>query len=341
MFRELQILPRQASTFAGEVDALYFTLVAISLFFGVLIAVAVVYFSVRYRRRSEDEMPAAIHGSLPLEIAWTAIPLLIVLGIFVWSAKIFVKFYRVPAGSMEVYVVGKRWMWKAQHVTGQREINELHVPVGTPVKVTLTSEDVIHSFYVPAFRVKKDALPGRYTTLWFKATEPGEYRLYCAEYCGTKHSEMKGRIVVMEPAAFQTWLQGGATGSMADEGKKLFESLACQTCHQPGSQGRGPQLEGVFGQPVRLAGGQTVTADAEYIRESIVHPTARIVEGYQPIMPTYQGLISEEGISQLVAYIQTLKGPGGTQAPQPAGPAAGASPAPAAATPPAQDGSSR
>jgi cytochrome c oxidase subunit 2 len=328
MFRDFPLFPQQGSTMAGEVDALYFFLLGMSLFFSVLIAAAVVYFSIRYRRRSEEEMPQAIHGSLPLEITWTAIPLVIVIFIFAWSAKIFVGFYRVPAGSMEVYVVGKRWMWKAQHMTGQREINELHVPVGTPVKVLLTSEDVIHSFYVPAFRVKKDALPGRYTTLWFEATEPGEYRLYCAEYCGTKHSEMKGRIVVMEPDAFQTWLSGGSTGSMAEEGKKLFETLACQTCHQPTAQGRGPRLEGIFGQPVRLAGGGTVTADAEYIRESIVHPTAKIVEGYQPIMPTYQGLVSEEGISQLVAYIQTLKGPGGAEAPQPAGSGAAAPAAP-------------
>ncbi len=341
MFRDFPLFPRQASTMAGEVDALFFVLVAISLFFGVLVAALVVFFSVKYRRRSEDEMPRAIHGSLPLEIAWTVIPLFIVLGIFIWSARIYIDFYRVPTNAIDVYVVGKRWMWKAQHITGQREINELHVPVGTPVKVTVTSEDVIHSFYIPDFRVKKDAVPGRYATLWFEATKPGRYRLFCAEYCGTKHSEMKGWITVMEPAAFQTWLQGGATGSMADEGKKLFESMACATCHQPNSQGRGPVLEGVFGKPVRLAGGQTVTADAEYIRESIVHPTAKIVEGYQPIMPTFQGLISEEGLSQLVAYIQSLKGPGGADAPQPAGAAA----APAAPAAPqhdaAQGGSSR
>jgi cytochrome c oxidase subunit 2 len=324
MFRDFPLFPQQGSTMAGEVDALFLFLVALSLFFSVLIAAAVVYFSIRYRRRSEDEMPQAIHGSLPLEITWTAIPFVIVVFIFVWSAKIFVDLYRVPAGAMEVYVVGKRWMWKAQHMTGQREINELHVPVGTSVKVLLTSEDVIHSFYIPAFRVKKDALPGRYSTLWFEATEPGTYRLYCAEYCGTKHSEMKGQIVVMEKDAFQAWLAGGTGGSMAEEGKKLFEAMACQTCHQPNAQGRGPRLEGAFGSQVKLAGGGTVTVDAEYVRESIVHPTAKIVEGYQPIMPTYQGLISEEGISQLVAYIQTLKGPGGVEAPPPAG--AGAAP---------------
>jgi cytochrome c oxidase subunit 2 len=338
MFRDFPLFPQQGSTMAAEVDALFLFLVAMSLFFSVLIAAAVIYFSVRYRRRSEDEMPQAIHGSLPLEITWTAIPFVIVVFIFVWSAKIFVDMYRVPAGSMEVYVVGKRWMWKAQHMSGQREINELHVPVGTAVKVLLTSEDVIHSFYVPAFRVKKDALPGRYSTLWFEASEPGTYRLYCAEYCGTKHSEMKGQIVVMEKDAFQAWLSGGTGGSMAEEGKKLFEAMACQTCHQPNAQGRGPRLEGAFGSQVKLAGGGTVTVDAEYVRESIVHPSAKVVEGYQPIMPTYQGLISEEGISQLVAYIQTLKGPGGAEAPLPAGPGAAAPAAPQGPTTAPQGG---
>jgi cytochrome c oxidase subunit 2 len=227
---------------------------------------------------------------------------------FFWSADIFFVLRRPPRDSMEIKVVGKRWMWKLQHLSGQREINELHVPVGVPVKLTMTSEDVIHGFFVPAFRVKMDVLPGRYTTLWFKATKAGRYHLFCAEYCGTKHSGMTGWVVVMEPAEFQTWLSGGASGlSLAAAGQKMFQDLGCVTCHQADATGRGPSIEGVYGRSVRLVGGGTVTADEAYIRESIVTPAAKVVEGYQPIMPTYQGLVNEEGLMQLIAYIASLK----------------------------------
>jgi cytochrome c oxidase subunit 2 len=310
MFSGFPLFPQQASTFAARVDALYFFLIGISAFFSTLIATLLVVFAVRFRRRGPGELPTPIHGSIALELTWTVIPLVISLGTFVWSADIFVASRRVPPGAMEVNVVGKRWMWKTQHMTGQREINELHVPIGVPVKLTMTSEDVIHSFFIPAFRVKQDAVPGRYTTAWFEATRVGEYHLFCAEYCGTKHSQMIGSIKVMEPAAFQTWLAGGATGSPAQEGEKLFQSLACITCHRADSQGRGPRLEGLFGRTVRLTGGVTVVADADYIRESILSPTAKVVDGYQPIMPTFQGLVSEEGVMQLIAYIQSLQQPG-------------------------------
>jgi cytochrome c oxidase subunit 2 len=206
-------------------------------------------------------------------------------------------------------------MWKLQHMTGQREINQLHVPVGRPVKLTLTSEDVIHSFFVPAFRLKKDAVPGRYNMAWFRATRTGTYHLFCAEYCGTEHSRMIGQIIVMEPDEYQTWLQGGpAAVSPAAAGQKLFTELNCVTCHRSDSQGRGPVLDGVAGSSVRLQSGEVVTADEAYLRESIVSPSARIVEGYQPIMPTYQGQVSEEALFQLIAYIQTLKGPQATPA---------------------------
>jgi cytochrome c oxidase subunit 2 len=306
----LPLFPPQASTMAGRVDGLYFFLIGVSTFFSLLIAGLVVVFAVRYRRRVPGELPRPIHGSLPLELVWTIIPLLISLGTFVWSADVYVSGRRVPPGAMEVFVVGKRWMWKTQHMTGQREINELHVPIGVPVKLTLTSEDVIHSFFVPAFRMKQDAVPGRYTTAWFEATQTGTFHLFCAEYCGTKHSQMIGSIHVMEPGAFQTWLAGGATGSPAQEGEKLFQSLACITCHRADSQGRGPRLEGLFGRTVRLANGETIVADADYIRESILNPTAKVVEGYQPIMPTFQGLVTEDSVMQLVAYIQSLQAPG-------------------------------
>jgi cytochrome c oxidase subunit 2 len=310
MFSGFPLFPDQASTAAERVDALYLFLIAVSVFFGLLIAALLVLFAVRYRRRAPDERPAEIHGSLALELTWTLVPLAIVAVVFLWAAELYVSMARVPPGAMEVRVVAKRWMWKLQHLTGQREINELHVPVGVPVKLTLTSEDVIHSFFVPAFRVKKDAVPGRYTTLWFQATRPGRYHLFCAEYCGTKHSQMIGWVTVMEPAAFQAWLSGGSGAvSLAAAGQKLFEDLACVTCHRADATGRGPVLDGLLGKPVKLTSGATVTADEDYIRESIVTPSAKVVAGYQPIMPTYQGLVSEEGLMQLVAYVQSLKGP--------------------------------
>jgi len=301
------LFPEQASTHAPRVDALYFFLIAVSAFFALLIAALVVAFAVKFRRRSEDERPPAILGSLILELAWTLVPLGIVIVIFLWATHLYFSMQRVPPDAMEVFVVGKRWMWKAQHMTGQREINELHVPLGVPVKVTLASEDVIHSFFIPAFRVKKDAVPGRYTTLWFQATRPGRYHLFCAEYCGTKHSAMIGSIVAMEPAAFQVWLSGGGgETSPVLAGQRLFQDLGCVTCHRPDSAGRGPRLEGLFGHAVKLADGRTLTADETYVRESIVNPAGQLVAGYQPIMPTYQGLLSEEGLMHLVAYIQSL-----------------------------------
>jgi len=308
--------PEQASSFAAQVDHLYIFLVALTAFFTLLIATLIGVFAFQYRRRSEDERPGHVVEPMALEVAWIAVPLAIVVVIFFWSAHLYISMNRVPRNAVDVYVVGKRWMWKVQHLTGQREINELHVPVGIPIRLNLTSEDVIHSFFIPAFRVKKDAVPGRYSVAWFLATKPGTYHLFCAEYCGTKHSGMIGSIVVMEPARFQAWLAGGAAGlSLAAGGQKLFNELACVTCHRPDSQGRGPLLDGLLGKVVKLANGEAVTANEEYIRESIVTPSAKIVAGYQPVMPTYQGLVSEEGLLQLIAYIRTLKGPAGGEAP--------------------------
>jgi cytochrome c oxidase subunit 2 len=230
---------------------------------------------------------------------------------FLWGAQIFAALVDPPADSLEAFVVGRQWMWKIQHLEGRREIDELHVPVGRPVRLTMTSEDVIHSFYVPAFRVKMDAVPGRYSTVWFEATKPGTYHLFCAEYCGTLHSGMIGRVVAMEPAEFQAWLSGTAEGgtlnvSVAEQGAQLFESLGCVSCHRAGEMQRGPQLVGLFGSTVHLAGGGTVVADERYIRESILDSSAKVVEGYQPLMPTYRGLINEEQVLQLIAYIKGL-----------------------------------
>ena len=234
---------------------------------------------------------------------------------FVWGAKLFFVTYHPPSNSLEINVVAKQWMWKVQHPEGQSEIDELHIPLGRPIKLILTSQDVIHDFFVPAFRVKKDVLPGRYTTVWFEATKAGEYHLFCAQYCGTQHSGMVGRIVVMEPTQYQTWLSGGTTGiAMATAGAKLFQTLGCATCHMENDTGRGPSLVGLFGKTVQLQGGKSMVADETYIRESILNPSAKVVAGYQPIMPTFKGLISEDGIFQIIAYLKSLNRQEGAQA---------------------------
>jgi cytochrome c oxidase subunit II len=311
MFTNFPFFPQQASTQAGEVDALYFFLVAVSTFFSLLIAGLIVFFAIRYRRRHRQEVGYAIHGSLALELMWTIIPFFIVMVMFAWGAKVFFDVYRPPAGAMEIYITGKQWMWKAQHMDGQREINELHVPVGRPVKLIMGSEDVIHSYYIPAFRVKADVVPGRYNHLSFTATKPGTYHLFCAEYCGTKHSGMIGSVVAMEPQDFQAWLSGGpVSDSPVAAGEKLFRDLACVTCHMTTTQGRGPTLTGVFGKQVELQDGRTVLADEAYIRESIVNPQAKIVAGFQPLMPTFQGLVTEEQLLQLISYVRSLSQPG-------------------------------
>lgn len=303
----LPLFPEQASTMAGRVDALYFYLIAVSAFFTVLIAILVISFAIKYRRRSETELPHPVEGSLKLEIAWSVIPLVIAMTFFFWGAKIFFAMHRPPSDALEVWVVGKQWMWKIQHADGQREINELHVPVGRAVRLTMTSEDVIHDFFVPAFRMKQDVLPGRYTSAWFQATRPGRYHIFCSQYCGTKHSAMIGWVNVMGPADYQAWLSGGsASESLASAGAKLFQRHACNTCHRPDSLARGAPLEGLFGKPVQLADGRTVVADESYIRESILNPNAKLVAGFQPIMPTFQGLVSEEELLQLVSYIKSL-----------------------------------
>jgi len=304
----LRLVPEQASTVAGQVDALFLFLVAITVFFTGLIFLLVVVFALKYRRRSDDERPKAIHGSLVLEAFWTVVPLGIALVIFVWGTYLYYVISRPPAAAMEVYVVGKQWMWKLQHPTGQREINELHVPVNRPVRLTMTSEDVIHSFYVPAFRIKADVVPGKYTSAWFEATKTGEYHLFCAEYCGTSHAVMGGRIVVMEPAEYERWLTGGASAeSLPAAGEALFARLACNTCHKSDGSGRGPSLVGKFGKTEKLASGETVAVDESYVRESILNPQAKITTGYPPIMPTFKGLVTEDQLLQLIAYIKSLK----------------------------------
>ncbi len=321
----LPLFPEQASTFAPEVDHLLYFLLIVAAFFTLVIFGAIFYFAVRYRRRSDRELPRFVHTGLTLEIVWSVIPFGLTMVMFTWGASVFFRESRPPDDALPIYVVAKQWMWKLQHMEGQREINELHIPVGRAVKLTMTSEDVIHSFFVPAFRTKEDVVPGRYSTTWFQPTKPGKYHLFCAEYCGTNHSRMIGWIYVMQPQDYENWLSGGApAGSLAENGQKLFQDLACANCHKPDGSGRCPTLVGLFGKTVQLAGGATVKADEAYIRESILRPAAKIVAGYQPIMPTFQGLVTEDGVLQLVEYIKSL-------APKPAGAAGAPGPEGAAA----------
>jgi cytochrome c oxidase subunit 2 len=306
MFDNLPLWPARASTGAGNVDALYIFLLLLSGFMCLAIFVMIVVFALRYRRQP-GRAAEQIEGSTALEITWSVVPLGIFMVIFAWGAFIFFQERTPPRDASEVYVVAKQWMWKLEHVEGQREINELHVPVGRDVKLIMTSQDVIHSFYVPAFRIKQDVLPGRYTTAWFRATKPGVYHLFCAEYCGSQHSGMIGQVMVMEPAQYQAWLSGGSTsGSLASNGESIFQQLGCVTCHRSDTQGRGPNLAGIFGKPVQLEDGRTVVADENYIRESILSPSAKVVKGFKPIMPVFQGLVSEEQLTELVAYVKSL-----------------------------------
>jgi cytochrome c oxidase subunit II len=326
------LFPESASTVSGDVDALYFYLCGVTLFFALLIGGILVFFVIRYRRRNPFEIPRPIEGSHKLETLWSVIPLLIAMSFFVWGASIYYRQYRPPKNAMEVYVVGKQWMWKFQHATGQREINELHVPVGRKVRLIMATEDVIHDVFIPAFRIKTDVVPGRYTTEWFEATKPGRYHFFCAEYCGMNHSGMGGWVVVMEPTEFENWLSGNANQmSPAAAGQQMFESMGCASCHGANAEGgRGPALLGLYTSNVVLNNGQTVKADEAYIRESVLTPQAKIVNGFGPIMPSFQGQVSEDQLLQLVAYIKSLSTPKTeTQTAKPPAPASKPSATPA------------
>jgi cytochrome c oxidase subunit 2 len=309
MIADVALFPDQASTVAPRVDHVYYFIVGITVAISTTVAVLVIFFAIKYRRRG-NEIPRPIHGSTLLETLWSIIPLGIALGMFVWSTRVYFEMVTPPEDALDVYAVGKRWMWTIQHADGQREKNELHIPVGKPVRVILTSEDVIHSFFVPDFRTKQDAVPGRYTQTWFQATKPGTYRLYCAEYCGTNHSKMIGWVVAQDPIEFQQWLSSKADLSLAQRGRRLFLKYQCVTCHTGTNDARAPNLEALYKRPVQLTDGRTVTADENYLRESILNPAAKIVAGFQPIMPTFQGM-KEEDLLELIAFIKALP-PGGT-----------------------------
>jgi cytochrome c oxidase subunit 2 len=330
----IPFVPESASTVSGKVDALYFYLSGVTAFFTVLISGVLIFFVIRYRRRMPNEIPRPIAGSHKLETIWSVIPFVIAMSMFGWGAQIYFENSRPPKNANEIYVVGKQWMWKIQHSTGQREINELHVPAGRKIKLIMTSEDTIHDFFVPAFRIKADVLPGKYTTQWFEATKPGTYHLFCAEYCGMNHSGMIGSVIVMQPTEFDNWLSGNASQqSPAVAGQQLFQSLGCVSCHGAnGEGGRGPALAGLFGSRVTLTNNQTLTADEAYIRESIENPQAKLVTGFGPIMPTFQGQVTPEQLIQIISFIKSLQ----ISTPQTGTPAAATpsqkAPAPATAT---------
>ena len=304
----LPFFPEEASNFAGNVDLLFSFILLTCLFFALLVTFLAIYAAFKYRRTSPGEVGSKVEGNLLLEIGWTVIPLFIALGMFAWGAVVYTNFRTAPKDTLDIYVVGKQWMWKLQQPNGKREINELHIPVNRDIKLIMGSEDVIHDFYVPAFRVKMDVVPGRYNTMWFRPTKLGKYHFFCSQYCGTNHAVMGGWVTVMDPAEYAAWLSDEAGDvNPTSAGEKLFTQLACNTCHLGNGTGRAPSLNGVYGARVLLADGTTITADDAYIRESILQPKAKIVAGYQPVMPTFQGLVSEEQILNLTAYIKSLQ----------------------------------
>jgi cytochrome c oxidase subunit 2 len=306
---QMPLIPEQASNFAPHVDMLMLFILTVCLFFAVAVTAALIYFFFKYHRKQLSEIGIPIHGDMRLETAWIVVPLVLSMFMFAWGAVVYVDYRRSPTDTLDIYIVGKQWMWKVQQPTGLKEINELHIPVGRNIRLVMASEDVIHDFSIPAFRVKMDVVPGHYNTMWFRPTTPGHYRLYCSQYCGTNHALMGGWITVMEPAEYAAWLSGslGADANPLVAGEKLFAEKACVTCHNSDGTGRAPSLNGVYGAKVLLADGATVTADDSYIRESILQPAAKLVAGYQPLMPTFQGQLTEEQILALIAYIKSLQ----------------------------------
>ncbi len=332
-----------ASKEAGEIDLLWWFLNAVSLVMTIVIFVGVIGFAFKYRKKKGVD-PVPVHGSNVLEITWSVIPFIVMLFMFWWGATLFYASQNPPKDAEEVFVVGKQWMWKVQYPDGNREINALHVPVGKAVKLTMASEDVIHSFSMPAFRVRHDVVPGHYDAIWFRATTPGHYRIFCTEYCGDRHSQMIGWVDVLDQASYNSWASGGSGGTLAEQGQQLFTQNGCSTCHLLNEQGRCPILKNLYNKPVELSDGRTVIADDAYLRESILQPNAKIVKGFDAnVMPNFQGQLSEENVIQLIAYIKSLAAPAAaptTGGSQPAAITVGAAKrpkaAPAASAPPQQ-----
>lgn len=303
----MPLWPPIASAFAGKVDLLLAGLLILVSLLTIPVFVLLLVFAIRYRQGSSASRQHRLDRNIKLEVSWTIIPFALSLIFFVWAAKLYFDQHNPPTGALEIDVLAKQWMWKFQHPGGQREINELHVPAHQPVKLTMISQDVIHSLYFPALRIKQDVLPGRYTTLWFEADQPGAYHLFCAEFCGTDHSEMGGEIIIMEPAAYEEWLRLEPSDlSLAAKGAELFRSLGCSGCHVNSPVVHAPPLTGVFGGPVPLASGRVIVADEAYLRDSILLPKKDVVAGYEPIMPSFENRVSEEQLVQLIAYIRSL-----------------------------------
>jgi cytochrome c oxidase subunit 2 len=301
-----RLFPEQAAAGATESDWLFWGLTAASVFICALVFLPLCWFAIKYRRGRAVNRHLPDYPSWKLEVVWTTIPLILMMGLFAWSAEIFFHMETPPVGAIEVNVVGKQWMWKLQHPEGAREINELHIPRGKPVKLTMTSQDVIHDFYIPAFRMKQDVVPGRYTTEWFTPTKAGRYHIFCAQFCGTSHAAMIGWVYVMEPQDYQNWLAQGSREPLAARGEALFHTLGCSGCHSPSSKIHAPPLEGVYGHLVPLETKEFVVADDRYIRDSILLPASQIVAGYQNLMPSFKGHISEEEIMEVIAYLKSI-----------------------------------
>jgi cytochrome c oxidase subunit 2 len=301
------LFPAEASGIAPYVDALYFFLVLMTIVGTTLVAVLLLVFSIRYRRE-KNPVATQVEGSTLLEATWTIIPLAIFLLTFVWGALLYFRIYDPPANAMNIYIVGKQWMWKAEHPGGQHEINALHVPTGKPIQLTMISQDVFHSFSIPDFRIKREVIPGRYSTVWFEPTQVGTYHLFCTQYCGTQHSGMIGEVTVMTPADYKKWLEQSNSGqSLAQNGERLFASMGCNSCHNGTAAARGPSLAGVYGSKLTLTDGRQILVDDAYLRNAILNPSEHVTAGFAPIMPTYQGQISEDGLIDLVEFIKNMQ----------------------------------
>lgn len=305
-------MPFRGSSGAGAVDALFYFILAISVIFFLLIVTLMLVFVFKYRRRSPgEEPPRSPHHNTPLELTWTIVPLILVVVIFGWGFRVFLDMNTPPDNAYEVQVTGQKWKWLFTYDNGHVDEN-LHVPVDRPIRLVMTSEDVIHSFFVPAFRIKRDVVPGRYSSVWFDATTAGTYDVFCAEYCGTNHSNMLAKVVVHEPGGFETWMADAANFldrmSPAEGGERLYRVRGCAQCHSvDGSGGIGPTFKGAFGHPVALQDGSTVTVDENYVRQSILDPQSQVVAGFEPVMPTYQGRLKDDEITAIIAYLKTLQ----------------------------------
>jgi cytochrome c oxidase subunit 2 len=303
--------PGQSSTIANEVDSLFYFIFYLSIFFFVLVTGGSFYFAWRYRKKGKDTFTTGLSHNTSLEVFWTVVPTILVFIIFVWGFKTYLKMNIPPENALQIKVTAQKWFWGFSYPQGATTTNEIVVPVNKPVNLLMSSQDVIHSFYVPGFRVKMDVIPNRYSTLWFQPTEQGEFDLFCTEYCGKGHSEMIGKVRVVSDQEYQSWLDSntGENDLPPDEwGAQLYKSKACFTCHSiDGTPNVGPTFKGVFGSTAELTDGSTVTVDENYIRQSILEPQSQIVAGFQPVMPTFQGQLKEAEIDALIAYLKTLK----------------------------------